>query len=299
MKTEKKIFIVFILNLLFSIFEFVGGVLTGSIAILSDAIHDFGDASTIGLSYFFEKKSKKQPDNVYTYGYARFSVLSATITTFILIIGSTLVIYHAILRFINPIKINYDYLLILAIIGLIINSLATYFTHGGHSINQKAVNLHMLEDVLGWVVIVVGAIVMRFTNFYYLDPILSIIVAIFILINAFKNLKDVTNIFLIKTPKNINLDSLKQHVLEIEGILDVHHLHFWTLDGERIYSTLHVVVNEYSAKIKNAVKDELKEHEIFHATIEMETLNENCQEKECIIKENKHQKGCCNHNHHH
>ena len=165
MKTEKNIFIAFILNLIFSVIEIVGGVITGSIAIISDAIHDFGDATSIGASFFLEKKSKLQPDETYTYGYARFSVLGGVITSFILLIGSGLVIYNAVMRIINPIIINYDGMIILAVVGVVINSLATYFTHGGHSINQKAVNLHMLEDVLGWIVILVGAVIMRFTSF--------------------------------------------------------------------------------------------------------------------------------------
>ena len=296
MKTEKKIFIAFLLNLFFSIIEFFGGIFTGSIAIISDAVHDFGDATSIGLSYFLEKKSKCKPDEKYTFGYARYSVLGGVITTLILLIGSGLVIYNAILRLINPVKIDYSGMLILAVVGLIINLLATFFTHGGHSINQKAVNLHMLEDVFGWVIILIGAIVMQFTDFYLLDPILSIVVAIFILINVIKNLKEILDILLIKTPKNIDISEIKEHVLNIEGVKEIHHLHFWSTDGENNYATLHVVANEYSDKIKNAVKKELNEHGIFHVTIEMETSSENCLEKECVINSH-HNKHCVHHHH--
>ena len=213
MKTEKNILIAFILNLSFSIFEFVGGIITGSVAILSDSIHDIGDAASIGVSFFLEKKSKKQPDNTYTYGYARYSVLGSVITTVILMVGSILVIVNAVRRIINPVPINYNGMIIFAVIGTVVNFIAAYFTKDGDSLNQKAVNLHMLEDVLGWIVVLIGAIIMRFTDISVIDPILSVCVALFILINTVKNLKEVTNLFLEKTPENISVDEIKEHII--------------------------------------------------------------------------------------
>lgn len=296
MKTKRNIFIAFILNLVFSIFEFFGGFITGSVAIASDAIHDFGDATSIGLSYFLEKKSDEKPNQKYTYGYVRFSVLGGIITTFILLIGSIFVVYNAVLRIINPVIIKYDKMIIFAVVGLIVNIIATYFTHGGKSINQKAVNLHMIEDVFGWLIVLIGAVVIKFTSLYIIDPILSIVVGIFIIINCFKNLKRIIDIFLIKTPKNINLDQILEHVNGVDGVIDAHHLHVWTLDGEVNCATLHIVVNEYDEKIKNQVKEELKEHGVAHITVEMETNSENCEEKNCEIK--KHICHCCHHHHH-
>lgn len=295
MKTQKNIFIAFILNLIFSLVEFIGGILTGSIAIISDAIHDFGDATSIGVSYLFERKSKYQPNDTYTYGYARYSVLGGLITISILLIGSIIVIYNATNRLINPVLINYNGMLILASVGLSINLFATYFTHGGHSINQKAVNLHMLEDVFGWLIILIGAVVMRFTNFYILDPILSIIVALLVLFNSFKSLKEILDIFLLKIPNHINVKQLKNHIKDINGVVDAHHIHVWTTDGETIYASLHVVVNEYDSNIKSLVKSKLNEYRISHVTIEMETVNENCLEKQCVLTPHSN---CCKHHHH-
>ena len=174
MKTERNIFIAFILNLAFSIFEFAGGIFTGSVAIISDAIHDIGDATSIGVALFLEKKSKKQPDDRYTYGYGRYSVIGSVLTTLILLLGSVLVIYNAVLRMIRPVEINYDGMIMFAIVGVCVNLGAALLTRNGSSLNQKAVNLHMLEDVLGWIVVLIGAIVMRFTNFYLIDPLMSI-----------------------------------------------------------------------------------------------------------------------------
>ena len=298
MKTKRKIFIAFILNLFFSIFEFIGGIITGSVAITSDAIHDFGDATSIGASFFLEKLSDKKPNHKYTFGYARFSVLGGFITTLILLISSTIVIYNAILRLIYPVAINYNGMIIFAIIGLIVNLVATYFTHGGKSINQKAVNLHMLEDVLGWLVVLIGAFIMRFTNLYVIDPILSILVAIFIIFNSIKNLIQILGIFMIKAPKNFDINQLVEHIKEIDGVIDTHHIHVWTLDGEINCATLHVVVNNFDSTIKKAIKEEMFEHDISHVTIEMETAEENCEEISCNIKSTVSH-GHCHHYHHH
>ena len=212
MKTDKNILIAFILNVAFAIFELFGGIFTNSIAIISDAIHDMGDALSIGISYILEKKSKKEPDKQYTYGYGRYSVIGATITTVILLVGSCLVIINAIKRIINPVKIHYEGMIIFAFFGVIINLVAAFFTRKGESINQKSVNLHMLEDVLGWGIILLGAIIIKFTSISIIDPLMSTVVALFILINSIKNLKTILDLFLEKTPNNISIDEIKEHL---------------------------------------------------------------------------------------
>lgn len=282
MKAEKNILIAFLLNISFSIIELVGGLFTGSIAIVSDSVHDFGDAISIGISYILEKISKKKPNNKYTYGYGRYSILGSLITTSILLVGSILVIYNATVRIFNPIEINYNGMIIFAIFGVIINSLATFFTRDGDSLNQKAVNLHMLEDVLGWIVVLIGAIVMNFTNIGIIDSIMSIGVAIFILINVIKNMIDIFDVFLEKTPNVIDIPELKNHLMKIIGIKDVHHVHVWSMDGVTNVATLHVVTdsNDYES-IKKLVREELEEQGINHSTIELENDNCKCSNKNC------------------
>ena len=297
MKTQSKILVAFILNLAFSIFEFIGGAITGSVAIVSDAIHDVGDAMSIGISYFLEKKSKKQPDDTYTYGYARFSVIGGVITTVILLVGSVAVIYNAIVRIFNPVEINYDGMIIFAIFGVVINFLAVYFTSGGHSINQKAVNLHMLEDVLGWAVVLVGALVMRFTDFAIIDPIMSICVAVFILVNAIKNLKEVINLFLAKLPPHLRIDEIKENICEIDGVVGVHHIHIWSMDGNSNYATMHVVCAGETHEVKRKIREELKEHGINHVTLELEDEGEECGEEHCHVHHD--EESSCGHHHHH
>ena len=292
MKSEKNILIAFILNISFSIIEFFGGIFTNSVAIISDSIHDLGDALSIGISYFLEKKSKKKADNNYTYGYIRYSVLGGIITTTILLVGSILVIIGAIKRLINPVEVNYSGMIVFAIIGVTLNFIAAYVTREGDSINQKSVNLHMLEDVLGWVVVLFGAIIMNFTDIRMLDSIMSIGVAIFILTNSLKNIKKVLDIFLEKTPDNINIEELKKHLMKIKDIDDIHHIHVWSIDGYNNYATMHIVTKSNNIeKVKQNIRDELLEHNIVHSILETE--KEECDEKECNVK------FTTEHHHHH
>ncbi len=297
MKTEKNILIAFILNFVFSLFEFVGGALTGSVAIISDAVHDIGDATSIGISYFLEHKSKKQPDEVYTYGYGRFSVIGGLITTVILLVGSIVVIYNAVLRIFNPTPIDYSGMIILAVIGATVNLIAAFVTREGDSINQRAVSLHMLEDVLGWVVVLIGAIVMRFTDISVIDPIMSIGVSIFIFINAIRSLKQIENLFLEKLPQGIDLGEIKEHLKEIDGVEDVHHIHIWSMDGYHNYATMHIVADGEAHEIKHKVREELSHHNIGHVTLEIEEPGEHCHEEICQIKNDEH--GGHHHHHHH
>ncbi len=298
MKTEKNILLAFILNFAFSIFEFFGGIFTGSVAILSDAVHDVGDATSIGVAYFLERKSKKQPDEKYTYGYARYSVIGSVITTLILFVGSVMVICNAVARIVSPVEINYNGMIVFAVVGVLVNFGAALLTREGDSLNQKAVNLHMLEDVLGWLVVLVGAIVMRFTDFYLIDPLMSIGVAIFILVNAIGNLREALDLFLEKAPHGVDVHELEEHILEIQGVLGVHHIHVWSMDGHSNFATMHVVVKDHSHDIKEKLREELREHGIGHATLELEAEGERCHEERCHV-EGVSPSGHHHHHHHH
>ena len=296
MKTEKSILIAFLLNLFFSIFELIGGAFTNSIAIISDAIHDFGDSISIGIAYLLERKSKQKPDKIYTYGYKRYSILGTIISDTILVIGSSIVIYNAITRIINPVEVNHNGMILFAVVGVIVNFFAVYFTRGGDSINQKSVNLHMLEDVLGWLVVLIGAFIIKLTNFNIIDPILSIIVAVYILLHALHTLKIVFDLFLEKIPHDIHVDDIKKHLKEIEEVIDVHHVHVWSIDGYDNYATMHIVTEtKKPSELKHKIREELEEFSISHVTIELEEKNEKCSGKECVVKEHTHH----GHYHHH
>ena len=294
MNSKTSILIAFLLNFFFAIFELIGGFFSKSVAIMSDALHDAGDALSIGISYFLEKKSERKANDIYTYGYRRYSVLGALITTIILICGSIVVIISSIKRLINPVRVNYNGMLILAIVGFAINFLAAYVTRDGDNVNKKAVNLHMMEDVLGWLVVLVGSIVIRLTKFYVIDSLMSLGVAIFLLIQAFRNLKEAIDLFLEKVPRGYDVKEITSLVKSVSNVLEVHHVHLWSMDGESVYATMHVVSDaKHFKKVKQEVKKLMAENNISHVTIELEDKSDECEEKNCDIKE------VTPHHHHH
>lgn len=289
MKTERNILIAFLLNLGFSVFEFFGGVFTGSVAILSDAVHDLGDALGIAVSWFLERKSKHPSDATYTYGYARFSVLGSVFTCGILLVGSVGVVVSAIGRLLHPLPIRYDGMILFAVVGVAVNLAAAFVTRRGESLNQKAVNLHMLEDVLTWVVVLIGAVVMRFTDWTILDPLVSIGVAVYIFVHAIGHLREAADIFLEKVPTGYAVEDIKARVESIVGVSDAHHIHIRSIDGYTHAASLHVVAERTDAIA--AVTAVLSEMGIPHVTVQVE--REVCPQTACGLVE------CHNHGHHH
>ena len=271
MKIDRNILIAFILNLSFSLLEIIGGFITNSISILSGAVHDLADAASIGTSYYLEKKSKHKSNYKYTYGYVRYSTLAAFITTIILLSGSLFVIYNAINRLFNPIDINYDGMIIIALIGILFNIIAVYKTKGGHSLNQEAVNLHLLQDALSWIIVLIGSILIKFTKINYIDSIMSLVISIYIIIHSLKHLKIILDLFLEKTPNNVNIRKIKKELLENKNIISIDHIHVWSLDGYNNYATLHAIINNDEVEnMKEYIKDYLKKENISHSTIEIE-----------------------------
>ena len=294
MNIERNILIAFLLNLGFSVFEFFGGIFTGSVAILSDAVHDLGDALGIGVSWFLEHKSRRQADSTYTYGYARFSVLGSVFTCGILLLGSVGVIVSAVGRLMNPVPIHYDGMILFAVVGVAVNLTAAFVTREGESLNQKAVNLHMLEDVLTWVVVLIGAVVMRFTDLSVLDPLVSIAVAVYIFIHAIGHLRAAVDIFLEKVPDGYAVEDIKTRVEAIEGVTDAHHIHIRSIDGYTHAASLHVVSERTDAVA--AVTAVLNEIGIPHVTVQVE--REVCPQTACGLVEC-HNHGGHHHHHHH
>ena len=272
MKSERRILVAFLLNMGFSVFELFGGMYTGSVAILSDALHDFGDAISIGISYILEKKSHKEADERHPFGHARYSVLGAIFTALTLIAGCIVIVYNAITRIIEPTQINYDGMILFAVVGIGVNLAAALFTRKGHSINQAVVTLHMLEDVWGWAAVLIGAVIMRFTDFPLIDPILSIIVAFFIFLHAVKHLKKALDIMLEKTPDGISTMALTSILKKIDGVEDVRNMKIWTLDEEVHCACLHITATDHCEQIKTAVRTLLEEKGITYITIEIDII---------------------------
>ena len=291
--------VAFLLNLGFSIFEFLGGIISGSFAIMSDALHDFGDALSIGISLAIEKKSRKSPDEIYTFGYGNYSLIGALFTTIVLLSGSAIIIVNAVSKILNPTEIEYGKMLIFAVIGVIVNSVAAFVTRGKDTANQRAVNLHMLEDVLGWICVLISAVVIHFSDFYVLDPIMSIAVSIFIILRSFGNLKEIFSVFLAKVPKGISVSEIKKHLMQTNGIKDVHHIHIWEHGSGTILATMHIVTDEDASKIKKNVREELLSHGINHVTLEIEKTGETLCKKACEMPGEAGDVHHLGHHHHH
>jgi cobalt-zinc-cadmium efflux system protein len=229
-----------ILNLVFAIAELVGGLLVNSMAIISDAIHDFGDVIAIGTALYLDKVSHKNSDRTFSYGYKRFSPLGAAINAIILTIGSVIVVIESVPRIVNPEVINSEGMLIIGVAGVIINTVAFLRVHKGDSLNEKAVSLHLLEDVLGWVAVLLGSVIIYYTQWYVVDSVLSILIAIFILYNAVKNLIKSMRIFLQAVPANINVEALLENTLKNELVHEIHDVRTWALDDRFTVLTMHV-----------------------------------------------------------
>ena len=267
-RSAAAILTAFGLNLGFSVLELAGGLLTGSAAILSDALHDLGDAAGIGLAYALEKRSLRPPDDTHPNGYRRYSVLGGLLVTLILLGGSCAVLIHGVWRLLHPAPIHYDGMLLLALVGVGVNTAAALLTRRGDSLNRRAVSLHMLEDVLGWAVALVGALVMKFTDLAVLDPLLSMGVAVFILVHSLGNLREVADLFLERTPRGVDMQALREEVSAVEGVVSIRELAVRSLDGERQEATLRLAVNGDAAAVKVLVRAVLAERGIDRATIE-------------------------------
>ena len=286
---NSNIKIAFFLNLGFSIIEIIGGFLTNSVAILSDALHDLGDSFSLALAWYFQKISKKKRDARFSYGYRRFSLLGALVNSLILLLGSVYVISESVQRIITPEEANAKGMLLLAVLGIAVNGFAMLRLRKGHSLNERAVALHLLEDVLGWVAVMVGSIVMMFAHVPVLDPILSLAIACYILFNIYRNLRDTLRVILQGTPENIDYAEVENVILKTAGVQAMHDLHLWTIDGEMNILTVHVVVKlslekEEVMALKQTIKEKLKSLNIQHATLEIELPDEACElSKTCVL----------------
>jgi len=273
---EKRVRLAAFLNIAFTILEIVGGFWTNSLTILSDALHDFGDSTALIVSWVFERRAKKSPDAKFTFGYQRLSLFSAIFSASILIGGSIAIILQAIPRFYNPEPVNAFGMLGIAIVGITFNGVGFFLLKRGESLNEKVLSWHLLEDVLGWVAILIGGMIIYFWKFYLVDPIMTVALTIFILYNVIKNIREAINILLQGVPEHINLESVKQDINAIKGVLGIHDIHIWSLEGETDVFTAHIVLDDEILKmkpeqIKQTIKEKLLDHHIEHSTIELES----------------------------
>lgn len=271
----------FFLNLSFTIIEIAGGIWTNSLAILSDAIHDLGDSLSLGMAWYLETYARKDKDKKYSYGYRRYSLLSALINTVVLIVGSVFILSRAVTRLFNPEPVNAKGMILFAVLGIIVNGLAMLRLRGGKSLNAQVVAWHLIEDVLGWVAVLIMSIVLLFTDLYILDPIFSILITSFVLYNVIKNLRKTLALFLQAVPENMDLEKIENRLLAIDNVCSSHHTHIWSMDGEHHVLTTHLVVEEDTSQgevlcIKEEINQLSKEMGFLHTTVEIEYGDEKC-----------------------
>lgn len=280
--SSKNVAFAFFINLIFTVIEILGGLYTNSVAILSDALHDLGDSFSLGLAWYLQKYAAKGSDQNFSYGYKRYTVLGALINSIILIGGSVFIIIEAIKRMSAPEDVDAKGMIIFAILGVVFNLIAYYRLHGSHDLNEKVVSLHLLEDVLGWVAVLIGSIIMYFFDFPIIDPILSVLISVFILYNVIRNLNQSVNIIMQGKPANIDLKHIEAQMVSLPQIDSAHDLHIWSMDGNYNVLTAHLVIdnnlNLLELKdLKTQIKRTLKGLNIHHATIEFESLDEVCE----------------------
>jgi len=282
-KSTGNIITAFALNLVFALIELAGGLYTNSVAILSDAIHDFGDSLSLGVAYYLQKKSQRKGDNKYTYGYKRFSLLGSLFISVVLIVSSVFIIGESIERLITPQEADARGMLVLSILGIIVNGAAVLKLKKGTSHNEKAVTLHMMEDLLGWAAVLTGSIIMMFADLAYIDPVMSLLITVWVLYNVFRNLRETMKIMLQEVPEKINILDIEKKIESVKGVISVHDLHIWSLDGANHIVTLHIVIKEsHPAGELTAIKEHIRKilisEGIGHSTIEIETSEEsiNC-----------------------
>ena len=272
MKTKCAVWLAFLLNLSFAIVEFIAGGIFGSSAVLADSVHDLGDALAIGLSAFLETISNREEDNHYTLGYKRFSLLGALVTAVILMTGSGMVILENMVKLFHPQPVNEEGLLWLGIIAISVNVLASLVIRKGQTKNESILSLHFLEDTLGWLAVILMAIVLRYTDWYILDPLLSLAISLFILSKAIPRFWSTLRIFLDAVPEGVDIKQVKNDLEQLDNVASINQLNLWTMDGLEKNAIVHVCLDhvKHMEVCKESIRDLLKESGFQNVTIEVD-----------------------------
>ena len=272
MSSKFAVWLAFVLNFSFAIIEFIFGGLFGSSAILADAVHDLGDALAIGISAFLESISNREEDSHYTLGYKRFSLLGAILTAVILITGSSLVILENISKLIEPQPVDYEGMLWLGVIAIAINLTASLIVRKGQTKNESILSLHFLEDTLGWLAVIIVAIILRYTDWYFLDPLLSLLISAFILSKAFPRFWSTLKIFLDAVPEGVDIQQVKSDLEQLDYVTSINQLNLWTMDGLKKNAIVHVCLEhvKHMEGCKESIRTLLKDCGFQNVTIEVD-----------------------------
>ncbi len=277
----------FFVNFGFALIQIMGGIWSQSSAVLAGAIHDLSDSLTLIVSYIMERTAHKKSNAQYSYGYKRLSLVSAFITCIIVSIASVGIISQAMPKLLAPIPPKVEGMVGFALLGILVNGVAALRLYKGKTLNEKVVSWHLVEDLLGWAAVLIGSILIELTGFSIIDPLLSIGLALFVLFGVAKSGLRVIKLFLQASPDGIDLKKLKEEIIKISGIKDIHDLHIWSLDGNSHVITLHVIVedglsSEDCIHIKHQVRKTISHQGEIHVTIEIESTKEQCGDLHCV-----------------
>ncbi|HMA05872.1 MAG TPA: cation diffusion facilitator family transporter [Methanomicrobiales archaeon] len=288
--SEGNIRVAFFLNLVFTVAEFAGGILFSSLAISADALHDLGDSFSLGLAWFFERLAGRKPSPFFSYGYRRFSLVAAFLNGVVLLAGGAVILWSAVPRLLSPVRPDAPGMFVFAIVGIVVNGAAALRLRKGHTLNEQTVAWHLVEDLLGWAAILAVSLALMIWDVPVLDPAVSILITLVVLVNVVRNLRRTVVIFLQGVPPSLSLEAVGDRLGRLPGVAGVHDLHLWSLDGEHHILTAHVIIpeettGEESMAIKCRVKDAAMALGIQHATIEVEHPGESCRMREvCTVE---------------
>jgi len=277
--------IAFFLNLGFTLAEIVGGFLTNSLAILSDAIHDLGDSLTLGLSWYLERRSRQAGSERFSYGLGRLSLLAALVSGVTIIVGSLFVLSEAVPRLLRPVHSDAGGMIVFALIGIAVNGAAALRVRRGKSMTERVISWHFIEDVLGWVAVLAAGVIIHFRDIHVVDPALAILIVLYVLSNVIRNLKKTFAMFLQSIPEDVDIEGVQEALTRLPHVREIHDTHIWTLDGAAHVFTTHLVADEGISKteeerIKAAARGLLLEYGIVHSTIEVEPYGQECEPNE-------------------
>ena len=275
--TGLRLLITVILNILITVAEIVGGIISGSLALISDALHNFSDAISVIISYIAIKLKLKDNSYKHTFGFKRAEILAAVINSSVLVAISIYLFYEAILRFQNPEPIKGNLMIIVALMGLVANIVGTMLLKrdAATSINIKSSYLHLLTDAISSAAVILGGFAILFWNFHWVDPVLTILIAVYITQESFKILSDAVHILMEGAPTDISIKEIQSVVEGLEDIEDIHHVHIWTVGENDIHLEAHINVPDMTISKSNVLGDKIEKllkskFDISHITLQFE-----------------------------
>ncbi len=272
-----KLLLVIIFNMIITAAEYIGGIFSGSLALISDAGHNFSDVLSLGIGYAGEKISLKGRDVSFTFGYKRFEVLAAFVNALILVLIGIYIFYESVMRFQYPIPVDFSIMLPVAVIGLAGNLFSIFVLQGGvhHNLNVRAAFLHLFFDAVSSIAVIIAAVIIHFTSNFWVDIVISFFIAIMIIWSAMSILRESLRIFLQGVPGHLDSDEIYQEIQRVPGVESIHGLHVWSINSREVFLSCHIRLDESSTGFSDSVIQSVNgmlvlKFGIDHTTIQVE-----------------------------